>query len=113
MTMTKEEADGIDVVDSAFLRPEGERLAGSYINFYIANGAIILPQFEDKHDAEARRKLAELFPQREVVGISAREILAGWRQHPLHNAAAASRPLNARGSRQHVRVCHGGSRIRR
>ena len=77
MTMTKEEADGIDVVDSAFLRPEGERLAGSYINFYIANGAIILPQFDDRHDAAARLKLAELFPRREIVGISAREILLG------------------------------------
>lgn len=77
MTMTKEEADGIDVVDSAFLRPAGERLAGSYINFYIANGAIIMPQFEDRHDTEARRKLAELFPGREVVGVYAREILLG------------------------------------
>ena len=77
MTMTKEEADGIDVVDSAFLRPEGERLAGSYINFYIANGAIIMPLFEDRHDTEASRKLAELFPGREVVGVYAREILLG------------------------------------
>lgn len=77
MTMTKEEADGIDVVDSAFLRPEGERLAGSYINFYIANGAIIMPLFEDRHDAEASRILAELFPGREVVGVYAREILLG------------------------------------
>ena len=77
MTMTKAEADGLDVVDSAFLRPEGERLAGSYINFYIANGAIILPQFGDRHDAAARRQLAELFPKREIIGISAREILLG------------------------------------
>ena len=77
MTMTKAEADGIDVVDTAFLRPEGERLAASYINFYIANGGIILPQFEDRHDLEARRKLADLFPRREVVGVSAREILLG------------------------------------
>ncbi|MYD09119.1 MAG: agmatine deiminase [Chloroflexi bacterium] len=77
MTMTKEEADGLDVVVSAFLRPAGERLAGSYINFYIANGAIILPQFQDRYDAAARRKLAELFPRREIVSISAREILLG------------------------------------
>ena len=77
MTMTREEADGLDVVDSAFLRPAGERLAGSYINFYIANGAIILPQFGDRHDQAACQQLARLFPRREIVGIQAREILLG------------------------------------
>ena len=77
MVMTKEEADGIDVVESAFLRPVGERLAGSYINFYIANGAIILPQFNDHHDQAACQKLAELFPGRDIVGVYGREILLG------------------------------------
>lgn len=77
MTMTREEADGLDVVDSAFLRPAGERLAGSYINFYIANGGIILPQFNDRLDEAARRQVAELFPQHEVVGVYSREILLG------------------------------------
>jgi agmatine deiminase len=77
MVMTQEEADGLDVVDSAFLRPEGERLAGSYVNFYIANGGIIAPTFNDEHDADALNTLAKLFPNREIVGISAREILLG------------------------------------
>jgi agmatine deiminase len=77
MVMTQEEAEGLDVVDTAFLRPEGERLAGSYINFYIANGGIIAPQFDDEHDSNALNKLAELFPNHEIVGISAREILLG------------------------------------
>ncbi len=77
MAMTREEAAGLDAVDSTVLRPEGKRLAGSYINFYIANGAIILPQFGDSHDIEACQELAQLFPDRKVVGISAREILLG------------------------------------
>ena len=77
MTMTRDEAAGLDVVDSAFLRPVGERLAGSYINFYIANGAIIMPVFGDRHDAAAAQKLAGLFPQHEIVRIQAREILLG------------------------------------
>ncbi len=77
MTMTQEEAEGLDVVDSAFLRPPGERLAGSYINFYIANGGIILPQFNDRRDEDAGRKLAELFPQHRIVGVQSREILLG------------------------------------
>lgn len=77
MTMTKEEAEGLDVVDSAFLRPTGERLAGSYINFYIANGGLILPQFNDRHDDNARRKLAQLFPNHKIIGVQSREILLG------------------------------------
>lgn len=59
------------------LRSEGERLAGSYINFYIANGGIIMPQFNDEHDQSAQFTLAKLFPKYGIVGISAREILLG------------------------------------
>ncbi len=77
MFMNAEEAAGLDVVDSAFLRPAGERLAGSYINFYIANGAIILPQFADRHDQAACQQMAQLFPDREIIGIPSREILLG------------------------------------
>ena len=57
LTMTEEEADGLDLSrHRLFSRPAGERLAGSYINFYIANGGIILPQFNDRRD---RRRAAE------------------------------------------------------
>lgn len=77
MFMTQEEADGLDNVDTAFSRPVGERLAGSYINFYIANGGIIAPQFNDEYDQDALNTLAELFPQHEIIGIPAREILLG------------------------------------
>ena len=77
MKMTAEEAQGLDVTDSAFLRPEGERLAGSYINFYIANRAIIMPIFGDRQDADAGNALAALFPEREIVPIQARGILLG------------------------------------
>ena len=77
MTMTKEEAVGLEVVDSAMPRPEGERLAGSYINFYIANGAIIAPQFGDPQDQRALQKLDGLFPNAQIVGVAAREILLG------------------------------------
>ena len=77
MVMTEDEANGIDVVDTAVPRPAGKRLAGSYINFYIANGAVIMPEFNDPQDSAAKQKLTELFPDREVIGIYAREILLG------------------------------------
>ncbi len=77
LTMTQVEADGLDVIDSAFLRPLGERLAASYINFYIANGAIIMPQFGDPYDEVAQQQLAALFPQRKIIAVYSREILLG------------------------------------
>ncbi|KAG5377177.1 hypothetical protein IGI04_041773 [Brassica rapa subsp. trilocularis] len=65
-------------------RLAGTRLAASYVNFYIANGGIILPQFGDaKRDEEAIRVLSETYPHHSVVGIeNAREIvLAGGNIH--------------------------------
>lgn len=58
-------------------RTEGERLAASYVNFYISNGTVLVPQFDDPHDQLAIELLAQLFPTRDVVGIPAREILLG------------------------------------
>lgn len=53
--------------DDAKLRLAGTRLAASYVNFYIANGAIIAPQFGDqKWDDEAVRVLSKAFPHYEV-----------------------------------------------
>ncbi len=77
MTMTAEEAADLDLVDGSAPRPAGRRLPGSYINFYMAKGAIILPQFNDRHDETARRDMARLFPEREIVGVYSREILLG------------------------------------
>ncbi|HFI2691447.1 TPA: agmatine deiminase [Streptococcus suis] len=58
-------------------RTAGERLAASYVNFYVSNGAVLVPQFDDEHDAQALHLLAQLFPTRKVVGIPARDILLG------------------------------------
>ena len=55
----------------------GQRLAGSYVNFYLANGALILPLLDARTDAAARRALGRIFPQRRIVGVPAREILLG------------------------------------
>ena len=75
--LSLEESEGIDVVDGSYPRRSGSRMAASYINFYIANGGVIAPVFGDPRDGEALRVLSELFPEREVVGVPAREILLG------------------------------------
>ena len=49
----------------------------SYVNFYIANGGIVMPAFGCPQDSEAFAIIARAFPEREVVQIDARAILAG------------------------------------
>ena len=55
----------------------GERLAASYVNFYIGNSVVLAPQFGDDHDKKALEILGKLFPTRRVVPIAARDILLG------------------------------------
>ncbi len=75
--LTQEESEGVDVVEGTLPRQKGDRMAGSYINFYIANGGIVFPVFDDPHDEAAVKQIQSLFPDREVVTVSAREILLG------------------------------------
>lgn len=77
VTITAEECGGLDTMDFQPTRTPGERLAASYVNFYIANGAVIMPFFGDPADEPARDLLAELFPEREVIPVYARDILIG------------------------------------
>lgn len=75
--ITEEESEGVDAVDGTLPRLPGDRLAASYANFYIGNGAVFLPMFNDPNDEKAKALLGSLFPDREIVGIYAREILLG------------------------------------
>jgi agmatine deiminase len=56
---------------------DGQRLPASYANFYIANGLVIVPAFNDANDRVALNTLAKLFPEREVVGIYCRDFVLG------------------------------------
>lgn len=76
--ITAEECDGLDDMDGEPTRIPGERLAASYVNFYISNGAVIVPQFGDKNDKTAVEILQKLFPTRNVIGLPhSRDILIG------------------------------------
>jgi agmatine deiminase len=55
----------------------GERLPASYANFYIANGVVLVPTFNDPNDRIALNTLAELMPSRRVVGIHAVDLVWG------------------------------------
>jgi agmatine deiminase len=56
----------------------GERLPASYANFYVANGVVVVPTFNDPSDRIALNTLAGLFPDRHVVGIHAVDLVWGF-----------------------------------
>jgi agmatine deiminase len=74
---TRAEAAGVVTGTGAKLRSPGERLAASYVNFYIANGGVVVPLLDARTDRAALAKIRRLFPGRKVVGVPAREILLG------------------------------------
>ena len=57
---------------------EGRRLPASYANFYIANGIVLVPVFNDPNDRVALDILADLFPDREIVGIYSGDLIWGF-----------------------------------
>ncbi len=68
---------------------EGQRLPASYANFYIANGLVLVPTFNDPNDRIALNTLAECFPDRVVSGNSLHGLHLGARRAALHDAAGA------------------------
>ena len=57
---------------------EGRRLPASYGNFYIANGIVLVPVFNDPNDRIALDVLADVFPDRDVVGIYSGDLIWGF-----------------------------------
>ena len=74
-----------DLVELPMPRPvifRGQRLPASYANFYIANGLVLVPTFHDPNDRVALNILAEVFPDREVIGIHCVDLV--WGLGTLH-----------------------------
>ena len=61
---------------------QGRRLAASYANFLIVNGAVLMPAYGDPADNRAADVLAEAFPDREIVQIPCRSLI--WQNGSLH-----------------------------
>lgn len=71
----------LNVVLLPYPRPvvmDGQRLPASYANFYVANGVVLVPTFNDPNDRIALNTLAELFPDRTVVGVHAVDLVWGF-----------------------------------
>jgi agmatine/peptidylarginine deiminase len=61
---------------------EGRRLAASYANYLIVNGAVLVPAYGDRADAEAARIIGAAHPGREVVQVPCRPLI--WQNGCLH-----------------------------
>jgi agmatine deiminase len=77
LQISAEEAEGVDAATGTIPRRAGDRLAASYVNFYLGNSRVVYPLLDPRHDEEAAAILRRVFPRREVVGVPAREILLG------------------------------------
>jgi agmatine deiminase len=77
LTLNAKEAAGIIAREGTKPRDAGERLAASYVNFYIANGGIVMPLLDSRTDRAALAAVKRLFPDRKVSGVPAREVLLG------------------------------------
>jgi agmatine deiminase len=75
----------LNVVELPMPQPvvfRGQRLPASYANFYVANGIVLVPTFNDPNDRRALAILEECFPGRQAVGIHCRDLV--WGLGTLH-----------------------------
>ena len=75
--MTEEEANGLTTNEDALSRLSGDPLPASYLNFYMINGAVLIPSFGCEEDIIVKEKFTALFPNLEIVQIYCREPLLG------------------------------------
>ena len=78
-------AEPLEIIPLPMPRPiyfDQQRAPASYCNFYIANHSVLVPQFDDAADSEAVQILQPLFPERQVIGVPARDLV--WGLGALH-----------------------------
>lgn len=79
------EGKQLTVVELPMPRPiifRKQRVPASYANFYLANGVVLMPTFHDPNDRVALNILAEVFPDREVIGVHSMDLI--WGLGALH-----------------------------
>ncbi|HEX4482568.1 MAG TPA: agmatine deiminase [Solirubrobacteraceae bacterium] len=77
IAISEHEAEGVEAVAGSKPRRAGDRLAASYVNFYCGNSRVVFPLLDERYDEQAAEILGGCFPEREIVGVPAREILLG------------------------------------
>lgn len=77
VAVSAEELKGFVFSEGEVPRSEGEVLAASYVNFYVCNAGVLVPQFGDKNDQNAIQVLKNAFPAKKIIPVFTREILLG------------------------------------
>lgn len=77
LTISAREASGVAAAPGSRPRRAGDRMAASYVNFYPASTRVVFPLLDERFDEEAEAVLHSCFPDRDLVGVPAREILLG------------------------------------
>ncbi len=77
VTITQFDLDGFVFEEGEDTREVGERLAASYVNFYICNAGVLVPQFGDVNDKPALGILQNVFPSKKIIPVPARELIVG------------------------------------
>ncbi len=67
----------IEVPQNSYFDVGGETYRNSYLNFYIANGGVVVPTADHPNDVDALAIIADAFPERDVVGVSSRILAYG------------------------------------
>lgn len=83
--MRDQDGRQLEIVELPMPRPlvfDGDRLPASYANFYIGNGCVLVPTFNDPNDSVAIRALEPCFPGREICGVHCVDVAVG--QGTLH-----------------------------
>jgi agmatine deiminase len=75
--ITADESWGVDAAEGTIPRRAGDKTAASYLNFYVCNGGVVMPVFDDPHNDEAKATVQKLFPDRTVTAVPGREIVLG------------------------------------
>ncbi len=95
ITISEEQAKGVDAVAGTLPRRADERMAASYVNFHLGTRRIVFPLLDARLDDAAGELLRSCFPDREVVGVPAREILLGGGNiHCITQQVPAITPLD-------------------
>jgi len=77
---TDEAGRALEIVELPMPAPvvwQGQRLPASYANFYVGNEVVLVPTFDDAHDANALALLGRCFPDRRIVGIDSTALVWG------------------------------------
>ncbi|WP_116092287.1 agmatine deiminase family protein [Sphingomonas crusticola] len=78
--LARAQAFGVEVVplpSPGLVEIDGEAIPASYMNFYIGNAAVVVPQYGAAHDQAAVAAIGALFPGRRAIGLRADHILTG------------------------------------